>query len=119
MVTRAGGLATRFVLAGISATGVGVAAGSISPPSASAAPAPTPLTLTETWSPTAAHPGVVLDDAPCGVAEASPVEFHDGGTAAVEVGDREGDLYGLNLADGSVASGWGSGTGSTVGSGQG
>ena len=44
-------------------------------------------------------PGVILDDAPCGVAESSPVEFNDGGTPAVEVGDRQGDLYGLNLAE--------------------
>ena len=116
-MTNARRLATRFILGGISVTGVFVAAGSVSPPSASAAPAP--LTLTETWNPTGNRPGVVLDDAPCGVAEASPVEFHDDGMSAVEIGDRQGDLYGLNLQDGSVAPGWGSGTGSAVGPGQG
>ena len=76
---------------------------------------PPPLTLTETWNPAAVHPGVVLNDAPCGVVQASPVAFNDGGTPAVEVGDRQGNLYGLNLQDGSVAPGWGSGSGSTVG----
>ena len=52
-------------------------------------------------------PGVILDDAPCGVAEASPVEFNDGGTPAVEVGDRQGALYGLNLQTGDAAPGMG------------
>ena len=47
------------------------------------------------------------------------MEFNDGGTAAVEVGDRQGALYGLNLQTGAVLPGWGSGTGGTVGSGQG
>ena len=56
--------------------------------------APAQLTLNETWN---AGAGTILNDAPCGVAEASPVEFNDGGTAAVEVGDRQGDLYGLDL----------------------
>ena len=71
--------------------------------------APAPLTLTETWNGGA---GVILNDAPCGVAEASPVEFNDGGTPAVEVGDRQGDLYGLNLQTGvGRCPGWGSGHG--------
>ena len=90
-----------------------IASGALSAPQASAA---APLTLTETWN---AGAGVSLDDAPCGIGEASPVEFNDGGTAAIEVGDRQGDLYGLNLADGSVAPGWGSGQGQTIGAGQG
>lgn len=95
-------------------TGACIVLGAVSPTSVSGAPAQ--LTLSETWNSGA---GTILNDAPCGVAEASPVAFNDGGTAAVEVGDRQGDLYGLNLQNGSVVPGWGSGTGSTVGSGQG
>jgi hypothetical protein len=64
-------------------------------------------------------PGVVLDDAPCGVAESSPVLFTDGATQAVAVGDRQGSLFGLSLANGAPAAGWGNGTGAGVGSGQG
>ncbi len=90
-----------------------ISVGAFSAPLAGAA---SPLTLTETWKSGA---GVTLDDAPCGVGEASPVEFNDGGTPAIEVGDRQGDLYGLNLVDGSVAPGWGSGQGQTIGPGQG
>ncbi len=41
------------------------------------------------------------------------MEFNDGGTPAVEVGDRQGDLYAFNLANGSVAAGWGDGQGAT------
>jgi PQQ-like domain len=63
--------------------------------------------------------GVVLNDAPCGVALSSPVSVNDGGTPGVEVGDRQGELYALSLADGSRLPGWGSGTGQSVGSGQG
>jgi len=85
--------------------------GALSAPQAGTSPPP--LTLTETWK---AGAGVTLNDAPCGIGEASPVEFNDSGTPAVEVGDREGDLYGLKLADGSVAAGWGSGQGASVGS---
>ena len=47
------------------------------------------------------------------------VLFADGGTQAVAVGDRQGSLYGLDLADGAPAPGWGNGTGGTLGSGQG
>ncbi len=65
-------------------------------------------------------PGVILDDAPCGAVESSPVEFNDGGTPAVEVGDRQGFLYGLNLYDGSAAcQGGATGCGSGVGLGTG
>jgi outer membrane protein assembly factor BamB len=95
-------------------TGATVAIVAATPQSVSGAPGQ--LTLTETWD---AGMGTNLNDAPCGVAESSPVEFNDGGTAAVEVGDRQGDLYGLNLQTGAVLPGWGSGTGGTVGSGQG
>ena len=75
------------------------------------------MVLTETWN--TATAGTILNDAPCGIAESSPVLFDDGGTQAVEVGDRQGSLYGLDLQTGSVVPGWGNGSGSTVGSGQG
>jgi outer membrane protein assembly factor BamB len=107
-------LATRCIVAGILATGACIALETASPTTVSGAPAP--LTLNETWN---GGSGTILNDAPCGVAESSPVAFNDGGTSAVEVGDRQGDLYGLNLQTGSVAPGWGSGTGDNVGSGQG
>ena len=107
-------LTTRLMLVGTLVTGAGLTAGLTGVPGAGAAAAP--LTLTETWN---AGAGVVLNDAPCGVALASPVAFSDGGTPAVEVGDRSGHLYGLTLADGSVAPGWGSETGATVGPGEG
>jgi hypothetical protein len=72
-----------------------------------------PLTLTQTWI----HD---LDDAPCGVAEASPVEVTlDQSGPSVEVGDRAGDLYAFHLSDGSVPAGWSTSPPSaTVGSGQ-
>jgi len=105
---------TRLALAVVSMAGAGLAAGALAVPDAAAAPT---VTLTETWN--TATAGTILNDAPCGIAEASPVLFDDGGTQAVEVGDRQGSLYGLNLQTGSVVSGWGSGTGSTIGSGQG
>jgi outer membrane protein assembly factor BamB len=116
-VTHAGRLTTRLILAGIATAGASVAAlGALATPTAEGAPAP--LTLTQTWS--AGTGGDVLNDAPCGVVKASPVEFDDGGTPAVEVGDRQGDLYAFNLTDGSVATGWGNnGRGATIGSGQG
>ena len=64
-----------------------------------------------------------LDNAPCGVAEASPALFNDGGTPAVEVSDRQGDLYAFDLASpgptGTVAPGWNPATGSAVGAGTG
>jgi hypothetical protein len=67
-----------------------------SPPTGSAAP----LTLTQTWM----HD---LDDAPCGVAESSPVEATvDQAGPSVEVGDRAGDVYAFHLSDGSVPAGW-------------
>jgi hypothetical protein len=107
-------LAARCTLTGIALAGASVAFVAATPQTVSGAPAQ--LTLTETWN---AGTGTILNDAPCGVAEASPVEFDDGGAAGVEVGDRQGDLYGLNLQTGAVLPGWGSGSGGTVGSGQG
>jgi hypothetical protein len=59
-----------------------------------------PLTVTQAWI----HD---LDDAPCGVAEASPVEVTlDQSGPSVEVGDRAGALYAFHLSDGSVPAGW-------------
>ena len=110
-------LATRCTVAAIVATGASVALVGATPSSVSGDPAQ--LLLSETWNPGADHPGVVLDDAPCGVAESSPVEFNDGGTQGVEVGDRQGGLYGLNLVTGDALPGWGGGSGMTIGSGQG
>jgi PQQ enzyme repeat len=106
-------LATRCILTGVTVTGACIALVAETPSSVAAA---TPLTLTETWN---AGAGTILNDAPCGAVEASPVEFNDGGTAGVEVGDRQGVLYGLNLQSGAVLPGWGTGTGAAVGSGQG
>ncbi len=48
-----------------------------------------------------------LDDAPCGVAEASPAEVTlDQSGPSVEVADREGYLYSFHLSDGSVPAAW-------------
>ena len=103
----------RCAFAGVVVAGTCIAVVGASPQRVSGAPAP--LSLFETW----ASGGTILNDAPCGVAEASPVEFNDGGTPGVEVGDRQGNLYGLNLQTGAVLPGWGSGSGNTIGPGQG
>jgi hypothetical protein len=59
-----------------------------------------PLTVNQAWL----H---YLDDAPCGVAEASPAEVSlDQSGASVEIGDREGDLYAFHLSNGSVPAAW-------------
>ncbi len=72
-----------------------------------------PVTLVQTWM----HD---LDDAPCGVALASPVVDHVGGNPVVEFGDRQGDIYAFGVSNGSVPAGWGESTDSpVVGSGQG
>jgi outer membrane protein assembly factor BamB len=117
-VTHARRLTTRIILSGISAAGATVVASAVAATPRAAA-APVSLTLSETWNSGATMPGVILDDAPCGVAESSPVQFSDGGIPAVEVGDRQGNLYGLALSNGTEAPGWGNGTGAGVGSGQG
>ena len=115
-MTHARRLTTRLVLAGFSLAGTCIiASGALSAPQAAAGPPPQ-LNLSETWN---AGFGTALNDAPCGVGLASPAEFNDGGTPAIEIGDRQGHLYGLNLANGSFAQGWGSGQGQTIGSGQG
>jgi hypothetical protein len=64
-----------------------------------------------------------LNDAPCGVVESSPELINDNGTPAVEVGDRQGDLYAFDLTStGSTsqpAPGWTTTTGSGGGAGSG
>jgi outer membrane protein assembly factor BamB len=114
-VTNTRTLATRVVVGGIALAGSLVGTAAFVTPLANGAPAQ--LQLNETWSPSTG--GVILDDAPCGVAESSPVAFSDNGTPAVEVGDREGSLYGLSLASGATVAGWGGGSGSSLGPGQG
>ncbi len=78
--------------------------------------APPPLTLTQTWIQD-------LNDAPCGVATASPVEATlDGAGPSVEVGDQSGHLYAFHVASSSETptspTNWTTGTGATVGAGQ-
>jgi hypothetical protein len=104
-LTRARRFTTRFALAGVAA----LVATPIAMLQATrlAAGAPDPVTVNLSWSNT-------LNDAPCGVLQASPIEFNDGGTQAIEIGDREGHLYGFNLADGSPAAGWGGGSGASM-----
>jgi hypothetical protein len=101
--TRRRRLRPRHMVAGAAA--VTVVAGLItvgtapfSPPTASTSP----LALTQAWI----HD---LNDAPCGVAEASPVEVTlDQSGPSVELGDRAGALYAFHLSDGSVPAGWSS-----------
>ncbi|HEX3795048.1 MAG TPA: PQQ-binding-like beta-propeller repeat protein [Acidimicrobiales bacterium] len=81
-----------------------------SPPTASTPP----LALTQSWIQD-------LNDAPCGTAEASPVNVAIPGSGpGVEVGDRSGHIYAFGLANGAVPSGWSSAPPSaSVGSGAG
>jgi outer membrane protein assembly factor BamB len=82
-----------------------------STPTASTSP---PLSVTQTWVQD-------LNDAPCGVAEASPVEVTlDPSGPSVEVGDRSGHLYAFHLSDGSAPAAWSDAPPSAdVGSGEG
>jgi hypothetical protein len=115
MVTHVRKMTTRPLLAAIAlasaALGVAVVGSNAAPtPQAGALPA---LGVAIEWQ----HS---LDDAPCGVAESSPVPFSPDGSPAVEFGDRQGNIYAFNLKDGSVpSSGWGGTQGLDVGSGQG
>jgi hypothetical protein len=63
-----------------------------------------------------------LNDAPCGVAMASPVEASLDGTPSVEVGDRSGQLYAFHIpSTSSIPSspaGWATGSGASAGPGQ-
>ena len=87
-----------------------VSAPSVGAPSVAAA---STLSLTQSWIQD-------LNDAPCGVGQSSPVAFDDNGTTGVEFGDRQGEIYGLDLQTGSVLPGWGGVTTSpTTGSSQG
>ena len=106
--------ATRLLCAALLSAGVALTASAASGLAVGrAAASPAPLGLTLQWS----HH---LDDAPCGVAQSSPIEFNDGGAQAVEFGDRQGRLYGFNLATGATAAGWGTTTANpTIGPGQG
>jgi hypothetical protein len=96
------------VFASLTATALG-------PPPVALVPrvaAASPPSISYSWQ-------AVLNDVPCSVAESSPTEFHPDGSPAVEVGDREGDIYALHLSDGSVPTGWGGRRGTTVGGGEG
>ncbi len=80
--------------------------------------APAPVLLSQTWMQD-------LNDAPCGVAMASPVEATlDGAGPSVEVGDRQGDIYAFHIGGASqgaptTPAGWTNGSGATLGVGQG
>ena len=92
-------LTTRLILASTTVAGICITGATFAAPGAGAAPAP--LTLTQTWAGGAPSPvGCCSTTRPCGVAESSPALFDDGGTPAVEVGDRQGFLYGLDLSNG-------------------
>jgi PQQ enzyme repeat len=106
-------LLSPFALIGLVCAVAALVTASATPFSSPTASTP-PLTLTQAWIQD-------LNDAPCGVAEASPVEATlDQSGPSVEVGDRAGDLYAFHLSDGSVPAGWTSTAPSaTVGSGQG
>jgi hypothetical protein len=82
-------------------------------PLATSVQAEQPIDLSQAWIQD-------LNDAPCGVAMASPVEVSLPSGPSVEVGDRQGDVYAFNLANGDVPSAWSSGANSaTMGPGQG
>jgi hypothetical protein len=76
------------------------------------------ISLTQTWIQD-------LNDAPCGVAEASPVQANLDGNPSVEVGDRSGQVYAFHIANPvagapTPATGWASAPiAEPVGSGQG
>ena len=113
-------LTARLVLAGITTTGACIAWAALSalPVSAPSVGAPSvaaasTLSLTQSWIQD-------LNDAPCGVGQSSPIAFDDDGTPGVEFGDRQGEIYGLDLQNGAVLPGWGGVTTSpTTGSSQG
>jgi hypothetical protein len=89
------------------ATGSFVAVGSLGPWATSAQALPV-IVLQQTWIQD-------LNDAPCGVAMASPVEASlDPSGSSVEVGDRQGYLYAFHIASNSQVPtsppGWSNGT---------
>ena len=101
--------ALRLLSAAVLTTGVTVVVAVMTAPTVDAS---NTITLTQTWQ-------TYLNDAPCGAVESSPVSVNDNGTPAVEVGDRQGDLYGLNMSDGLPAPGWNNTTGAGGGAGTG
>ena len=113
-MTHVRNITTRSLLATIAITASSLGALSFGALSLSSPPAgaASPLTVHLMWQ----H---FLNDAPCGVAESSPVPFSPGGSASVEFGDRQGNIYAFNLDNGNVPSGWGGGVGLDVGPGQG
>ena len=82
-------IATRLLLAAVLSVGLTLTVSAALAPQVDADPN---LTVNLQWQ-------NQLNDAPCGVAESSPVLFNDNGTPAVEVGDREGNLYAFDLAN--------------------
>ncbi|HWF15206.1 MAG TPA: hypothetical protein VG244_03405, partial [Acidimicrobiales bacterium] len=109
-------IATRLVAAAVLTAGLTLAVSVVLAPRVDAQ---ANLTLSLQWQ-------NELNDAPCGVAESSPVLVNDNGTPAVEVGDREGDLHAFDLANpahagdpSTPAPGWPTSTGATVGGGTG
>ena len=103
----------RCTFAGVVAAGACIAVVGATPQRVSGAPAP--LTLSETW----ATGGTILNDAPCGVAESSPVEFNDGGTPGSRSVTARAPSTDSTCRPAPCSPGWGSGSGNTVGSGQG
>jgi hypothetical protein len=113
-VTHSYAIATRLLLAAVLTAGLTLVVSVVSAPRVDAV---ANLTVNLKWQ-------NELNDAPCGVAESSPVLFNDGGTPAVEVGDREGQLHAFDLANPATpgdpatpAPGWPTTTGATVGAG--
>ena len=105
--------AARLLIVAVLTAGLVVVVGTVEAPTVDAS---NTISLSLMWQ-------SELDDAPCGVAQASPEVFNVGSTPAVEIGDRQGDLYAFDLASpgptGTAAPGWNSATGTTVGSGTG
>ena len=105
--------AARLLLAAVLTAGLVVVLGTVYAPTVDASNS---INLNLQWE-------SELDDAPCGVAQASPAALNDNGTPAVEIGDRQGDIYGFDLASpgptGTVAPGWNPAMGTAVGAGTG
>jgi hypothetical protein len=103
----------RLLVAALLSAGLVVVVGTIEAPTVDASNI---INLSLSWQ-------SELDDAPCGVAQASPAVFNDSGTPAVEIGDRQGDIYAFDLASpgltATTAPGWNPSTGTAVGAGTG
>jgi hypothetical protein len=108
---------TRLAMSCLAAAGVAAIASDTVTTTAAQAATPGAVGLTQSWIQT-------LNDAPCGVALASPVEATlDGNGPSVEVGDRSGQIYAFHISASTqtptAPAGWSNGTGDTLGSGQG